>query len=268
MYRLLQIELKKLAPYRPFRVLMGLYFFILVFVPVGVLELLKWLKRNIASANFGNIDPLLLPVFHFPDVWQNLAYVSLLSKIILGIVMVISVTNDYSFKTVRQNIIDGLDRRDFLTSKLSLAAMLTFLSGAVVLVVSLISALLYSGEYSFGDIFVNMEFVLGYCLELFAYLLIAILMSFLVKKSGFTIALLLVISPLEYLLTALLPDSWNAFDAYFPQHAIGNVVTSPFAKYMFQEIQDYIDPQWAIITIGYGILFIFLMHLSLKKKDL
>ena len=117
MLHLLKIDLKKLTSYRTFWVICGLYFFTLAMATASGMEFLKWLASFVEG--FGqSININRIPLYHFPDVWQNLAWSSGLLKIMLGIMVLISITNEYSYRTVRQNIIDGLSRREFLLSKM------------------------------------------------------------------------------------------------------------------------------------------------------
>lgn len=117
MLRLLNIDLKKIVNYRTFWVLLTLYSILIISIPTSVMEFLKWLK--VKGANFEGFDPLRIPVLYFPDIWQNITYVYAFLKIVLAIVVIISVSNEFSYKTVRQNVIDGLNRLDFVVSKLS-----------------------------------------------------------------------------------------------------------------------------------------------------
>src|SRR5688572_6247356 len=105
MLHLLRIDLKKLTNYRTFWVVGGLYFLILGFGAASGMEFLKLLSRLIEG--FGQeININRIPLYHFPDVWLNLIWHCGLLKIILAIMVVISVTNEYTYRTIRQNIID------------------------------------------------------------------------------------------------------------------------------------------------------------------
>jgi len=109
MLHLLKIELKKMTSYRTFWVVCGLYFITIGFSTASGMEFLKWLASFIDG--FGeNLNIDRIPLYHFPDVWLNLVWWSGLFKVLLGIMVVISITNEYSYRTVRQNIIDGLSR--------------------------------------------------------------------------------------------------------------------------------------------------------------
>ncbi|MDX1628989.1 MAG: ABC transporter permease, partial [Fulvivirga sp.] len=138
MLRLLKIDLIKLKNYRPFWVLNILYGLLIISIPISVMEFLKWLKAQ--GADFDGFDPLKIQVLYFPDIWQNITYVysCTILKVFLAIIVVISISNEYSYKTIRQNIIDGMDRNDFLKSKLATifllslgSALLVFITGMV-----------------------------------------------------------------------------------------------------------------------------------------
>jgi len=72
--KLAKLEYKKLKNYRTFWVLTSLYFITLGATTASGMEFLKWLASK--GANFGSqVDILRIPLYHFPDIWQNLTYV-------------------------------------------------------------------------------------------------------------------------------------------------------------------------------------------------
>ena len=56
--------------------------------------------------------------FAFPEVWKTTAYFSSFFVFIPAIVIIMLITNEYTYKTQRQNIIDGWSRAEFITAKL------------------------------------------------------------------------------------------------------------------------------------------------------
>ena len=125
MIKLLKIDFKKLRHYRTFWILSILYFTTMGLVTSSGMEFLKWLKSK--GADFDEVDILRVPLYHFPDIWQNLTYISTFFQPVLAIIVIISLTNEFSYKTIRQNIIDGFDRKDFLISTLPEAIPLAML---------------------------------------------------------------------------------------------------------------------------------------------
>ena len=71
--------------------------------------------------------------FAFPETWHTVAYISSFFVILPSILVIMLVTNEYQYKTQRQNVIDGWTRRQFMTSKLM-----------DVLIVSSITTILYT----------------------------------------------------------------------------------------------------------------------------
>src|SRR5689334_10134423 len=99
MLQLLKIDLKKMTSYRTFWVVCGLYFATLGFGSASGMEFLKWLARTWDEFGQGNLNIHRIPLYHFPDVWTNLIWTGGLLKILLGIMVVISVTNEFAYRT-------------------------------------------------------------------------------------------------------------------------------------------------------------------------
>ncbi len=193
---LLRIDLKKMTGYRTFWVVCGLYFFTLGLTSASGMELLKWLARTFED--FGSkLNINRIPLYHFPDIWLNLIWCSGLLKIVLGVMVVISVTNEYSYRTIRQNIIDGLSRGQFLVSKILMNVLLSFLSLALITVIGLVTGLIYSPEITFDRIITDTEFLPLYFLEVFFFLSYAMMLGFLINRAGLTIIVLLLSRVIE-----------------------------------------------------------------------
>src|SRR4029077_11225739 len=174
MLHLLKIDLKKMTSYRTFWVVCGLYFVTLAFTTASGMEVLKWLASK--GAQFGaNININRIPLYHFPDVWQNLVYISGFLKIVLGIMVVISITNEYTYRTIRQNIIDGLSRWEFLQSKILTNVLLSLMSVAMVFIIGLVTGMIYSPEINWDYVFSDLEFFPTYFLEVFTFLSFALM---------------------------------------------------------------------------------------------
>ncbi len=266
MLRLLKIDLIKLTNYRAFWVLNILYGLLIVSIPISVMEFLKWLK--VQGADFDNFDPLKIPVLYFPDIWQNIAYVYTFLKFFLAIVVVISISNEYTYKTIRQNVIDGLSRVDFIKSKLATILLLSIGSTLLVFLTGLLTGLIYTPNVELGEMFQGIQFVFGYFLDLFAYLVLAFLLTVLLKRSALTVFILLLFSPIEYAITGNLPEALEFLIPYFPLHAINALIAFPFKKYWFQEIQDYVALEAVGVVLAYIALYIYAIKAKLTKSDL
>ena len=266
MIRLLKIGLLKLATYRVFLVTVAVYAFFVLATPAGIVEFLRWLKS--LGFEFGNFNPLNLPILFFPDIWQNMTYLYSIIKVLLALTVVVSVTNEFTNRTIRQNIIDGLSRQDFIWSKMLVIALLSTLSGVLVFLTGTITGLVYTPEVSFMDIWGSSTFVLAHVLDVFAFLMLAFLFAVLFRKAVLSIVLLVAYLPIEYIIASQLPYELKALEEYLPLHAINNVIESPFARYLFQEIQDEVSLWWALVAIVYSAGFMLLIQWRLKWSDL
>jgi ABC-2 type transport system permease protein len=267
MLHLLKIDLKKLTSYRTFWVVCGLYFITLAFATASGMEFLKLLARTFEG--FGQeININRIPLYHFPDVWLNLIWFSGLFKVVLAIMVVISVTNEFSYRTLRQNVIDGLSRSEFLYSKILTNVLLSLMSVVMIFVIGLITGLIYSPSAAYEHILMDVEFFPAYFLEIFFFLSYALLISILIQRSGLTIILLLLSQMIELILTANIDEEVPWLIPYFPMKSIWYMIEVPYPRYAFQQIKDYIDIGSVLIVAGWTILFNYFSYLKLKRADI
>lgn len=267
MIRLLKIDFKKIRGSKVFWILTGLYALLIILFFFGVQGFLDDLADE---ANKKSPIPLPgLSAYSLPDIWHNLVYIAGYFKIFLGVVVIILITNEYSFKTIRQNIISGMSRWDFLKSKLLTIAMITLFATLLVFLIGTILGLIHTDNISFGKFFGKTEFLLAYYLEMFTFLCMAFLIGMLVKRSGFAIGLLLlyfyIVEPVaRYYLPEYIGD-------YMPKYIIGSMIDVPNTSIMSLfgvSFQDYISVLDAVLVFAYMLLFIGLSYWILKKRDL
>lgn len=267
MLHLLRIDLKKLTNYRTFWIVCGLYFFTLGMTTASGMEFLKWLVRM--GASFGTqINIARIPFYHFPDVWQNITFVSGFFKAILAFMVVISITNEFTYRTVRQNVIDGLSRYQFLISKVLTNILLSAMSMVMVFIIALVTGLIYSPSVEMVDLVMDLEFFAAYFLEVFAFLSFALLLGMVIQRSGLTIVVLVLSQMIEAIIRANVDDYVPWLIPYFPMESISNLIPMPFPKYVFMEIQDYVSISAVLIAGAWTFIFNYLAYLKLKKSDI
>jgi ABC-type transport system involved in multi-copper enzyme maturation permease subunit len=267
MLYLLKIDLKKLTSYRTFWVVSGLYFLTLGFGAASGMEFLKWMARTFED--FGqsiNIDRI--PLYHFPDVWLNLIWCAGLLKIVLAVMVVISVTNEFAYRTIRQNVIDGLSRTEFFLSKVLTNVVLCLASVLLIFMIGLVTGLIYSPSIELESMLTDLEFFPAYFLELFFFLSYALMLSVLIQRSGLTIILLLLSQMIEGIITSNLDDELPGIIPFFPMRSIWYLIEWPFPRYAFQEIQDYVSWGSVLIVVGWICIFNYASYRKLNKADL
>jgi hypothetical protein len=272
MTRLFLIEWRKIANYRTFWILFILYFAIIGFVLSAGKMFLQFLADQ--GADFNGINPTILPIYDFPDIWQNITFTASFFKVFLSFLIIISITNEISYRTIRQNIIDGLSRADFIKAKLLLVFYLSLANALFVALVGVILGLVYSPVKEMEFILMQWQFVPAFFLQTIVFLLFAFVLSLLVKKSGFTIILIAFYTYfIEPIATAILknvkqmPEIIKEGVPYFPVKAVNKVIANPFPKYILREIQDFVAWQELAIAAGYLVLYLILIIILMRKTN-
>ncbi len=212
------------------------------------------------------MDLALKPILQFPDVWQNLTYLAGYFKIILALIVITSVCNEFNYGTARQNTIDGFTRRDWLFSKIGLAKILALCSTSWVFGIGLILGYSHGVSVDLADVFGRMDFVLAYFIELVVYFTYAIFLALVLKRTGLSVILLLAYDfILEPILSWSLPEN---IGPYLPMNAIDRLNTFPFGKYVGTETLLYVPIPQMAWAIGFGVLFGVISYWVLKRSDL
>jgi len=109
MFRLLSIEYHKLKYNTASKVLIIIYFLLLTST-----ALIAMINFDFAGIKFHLAE---MGIFNFPYIWHLNTYLSATIKFFLLLVIVSMMANEYSNKTLKQNLIDGLSKKEFILSK-------------------------------------------------------------------------------------------------------------------------------------------------------
>ena len=271
MLRLFKIEYFKLKNSKYFWILLGLFGVFLLAVPISIKFFLDYLTSIGEDFADLGISPSDMPFFDFVDLWQNLTWIYSLFSILLGFIMVISISNEYSYGTVKQNVIDGLSRKQFLWTKISFIIGLSAAVSLVALVIGLLIGFAWSPTKDFIFIVKHIEFIPAYFLHLVAFQLFCLMASIVIKRPGITIALLFFyIFMVEPIVSTLLIYKYKLvfLGNVLPIKAIGNIIPMPWTKYALKETQTSVGIDDLGILIVYIILIYFISEWIAVKKDL
>jgi ABC-type transport system involved in multi-copper enzyme maturation permease subunit len=266
MLRLINIDFKKYAYSKTFWILLLIYFALIVTVFFFAEKIL-----NLFLANAKSNVPLPVPDFSFysfPYVWHNLAFFGGYFKILLGIIIVIFVTNEYTFKTIRQNVMNGMSRMQFLFSKVIFAGLLSLSAAIILLLSGLLLGLGHTAELSTPLVFRNMEFIAAYFLEVFTFSLLAMLTGFLFKQPGLSIVLLAIYFYIgEPVLGWMLPDTLSVF---LPVESMSNLIDFPNSDLMKTfnvNFSEFVSLSDVLICISWSVIFIGTGWWLLRNSD-
>jgi ABC-2 type transport system permease protein len=274
MIRALKLEWLKVRNYRLFWIVFGMYLLALTVISFGGMFLLLWMKSE--GVDFEGIDPTILPIYDFPDIWQNIAYLASFNKIMLAFIVIISVNNDVIYNTMRQNVIDGISKKEFLLSKMSFIVAMAAISTMFLFVAGLVNGSVYSHVWGAEYIFDEMEFLAAYFYDIVVYCTLAFLLSLLIKKAGFIIiALFLYTIMFEPIATAIFINAPYFRDGimpdivqYLPIKSLNNLIPVPYGRYIFMEIEDNVSLKAIIGSTAWFAVYLTSIVFILNKRDL
>jgi len=181
MQHLLFIEWLKIKRYRTFWILVGFFAVLLPLWNYGI-------SNGIMKLGGGGKEGInvISQAYSFSNVWQNLGFWTSIFIIFLSILIVILSTNEYQFRTNRQNIIDGLSRLQFYHAKWLLILSLSVFSTLYVF----ITGTVFGAQY--GDISYfpgKIEYLFYVWVLSLNYMGFAFILSLFFKRSGITIGI-------------------------------------------------------------------------------
>ena len=274
MIRLLQLELQKLILNRTSKILI----FISFILPLCVI-VLSAIKINFFG--FFTLELGELGIFNFPIVWHITTYFSALFKFFFAIVVVSMIGNEYSNKTLKQNLIDGLSKREFILSKFYTIVFFSIISTVIIFILSLVLGLVYSSYNEISIIIREIEFLPAYFLKLLGFFSFCLFLGVLAKRSAFALAFLFVDFILEWIVFGLIVWKSNLEMAtkiqnFFPLTAMSNLIKQPFQRVAMSKFPkkndlgyDYaVHLDSSIIVVLWTAIFILSAYYLIKKRDL
>jgi len=275
MLRLLKIEWIKLKSYRAFWIMVGLYLFILFSITFGLPEFLDFIASKTSES--APVNAFKTIAFNFADVWQNIAFVMGMRgfiKIFLALLVLVFISNEFSFLTIRSNILSGMSRTQFMLGKLSVVFLLSAIATLALFASGLYLGLRFSANTATAAILSRIHWLLFYFIETFTYLTFALLIGILIRKTGFAIITLLSYIFIEPIIQYYVPDN---LDKYLPLNALNGIISGVNTSLLQVKtdefnLDDFIQSSASLTDIGlclvYLALLIGLIYLYLNKRDL
>ena len=182
MKRLLSIELQKIWKNRASKILTIGYFVILSFI-----ALIASIKFDIGNFKIHFAE---MGIFNFPFIWHFNTWVASLLKFFLAIVIVSMMANEYSYGTLKQNLIDGMSKKEFILSKFLTVVLFALGSTVFIFVMSLILGYSFSSYTEFSIVFSDMKYLLAYFVKLLGFFSFCLFLGVLIKRSAFALGFL------------------------------------------------------------------------------
>ncbi|WP_282179522.1 ABC transporter permease [Maribacter stanieri] len=277
MIRLLHIEFIKLWNNRASKVLIISYFALLTSI-----ALVAAIKFDIGPIKFHLADQ---GIFNFPYIWHFNTFITAFFKLFLAIVIVSMMSNEYSNKTIKQNLIDGLSKKEFIFSKFLTVVSFSLVSTIFVFIVSLILGLIYSDFNEISIILTDLEFLLAFFIKLTGFFSFCLFLGVLVKRSAFALGFLILWQVFEGIFRGII--RWKFFDSettdiimgFFPLQSMFNLIKEPFSRLgAVQSVANQMGEQLAldyyihwyeiVIVVAWIVIFVYGSLAILKRRDL
>lgn len=280
MKRLLTIELEKLWRNRASKVLIITYFALL-----SCIALLSSINFDIIGINFRLAD---MGIFNFPYIWHLNTFVAAALKFFLAVVIVSMMSNEYTYGTLKQNLIDGLSKKEFIKSKFYTVLLFSAASTLFIVVMTLILGYSFSSYTEFSIVTTDLQYIAGYFLKLVAFFSFCLFVGTLIKRSAFALGFIIVWFLIEeifirfFILGKLITDGKTVsfIMGLLPLDAMFSLIKEPISRFQaykaletqvggVEKIRFY-GIHWYeyVIVIFWTVFFIYMSYRILKKRDL
>ena len=270
MLHLLHIEWLKVKNYRTFWILLLL---IVVSIP-AVNYMVFDLTDNAFPKSAKQMQTILLGrPFSFPLVWQTTGWLSSLMLFIPALLIITLTTNEFTYKTHRQNIIDGLSRVQFVSVKIFEVFLLALLSTLLVFLSALWIGHIATEPGNPGKQFENMHQLGYFFVEAISYIMLSFLLSILIKRAALVIGLFFLYSViLEQIIVQLLKRFANIAGDYLPLETCDRLIPNPFLRIfnnpaLIATWQSRL-PYYLTMAGVYLIIYCAISTWYVKEKDL
>jgi len=269
--RIARIESIKTWNYPVFKALIILY---------SLLFLLITLIASNIQINLQGVT--ILKVFQFPHIWNTLTWFASWFNLILGILAIMMVSNEFQFRTFRKQIIDGLSRNELLFGKAMVMLLLAVFAVLLVFATGVTIGIMKTNNLSWSYLTNGIYFLPILFVQSLAYTSLALLFVTIIRTPGPSIMLyLLYFFPIEPIIRAVIPERAIG---YLPAKLFSNL--TPMPDFVGISLSDMVELKISgtdvfspkihtfqslsvitIVALCYSLLFILISRHIIKRKN-
>lgn len=228
----------------------------------------KEMTHNIARMLLGN-------PFAFPETWHSVAYFSSFFVLLPSLLVIMLVTNEYTYRTHRQNIIDGWSRKAFITSKLFDLLIISVIVTAVYLMVATFFGI-YADNSTLDRWSEQLQYIPLFLLQVFAQLSLAFMLGYLIQKAFVALGVFLFYYMIvENISVAYARFKLNDIGRFMPFEISDRLIPSPafFARFGKDSKDAYakslaLIPEHVVYTLLLTAAVWLICYTVHKKRDL
>lgn len=272
MLHLLRTEWLKLKNYPGFWWIMGITVLSYPSINFMFYNIYKQNTQNSKSAA-QMLKMLIGNPFEFPEVFRTTAFASSMFVTIPAILVIMLITNEYTYKTNRQNVIDGWSRNEFLLAKFLNVVIISLIVIALYVIVTFSIGFSITGA-DVKDKFQLAHYIGLFSLQTFAQLSFAFFLGLLIKRAFIALGVFIFYKiPAENIASELLNRYVHADTGRFLPTESSDLLTPvpAFLGRLDPKVYDHalsLINQQVFITIAYVFIFWGLVFWIYKKRDL
>lgn len=278
MKQLLSIDLQKYWKNKASRILIFSYFIILSFI-----SLIASIKFDFGAFQFHMAE---MGMLNFPFIWHFNTYIASIFKLFPAIVIMSMISNEYSYGTLKQNLIDGMSKQDFILSKFLTIVLFASISTIFIFIMSLFLGLSFSSQTEIGLIFSELEYLIAYFVKLVGFFTFCLFLGILVKRAAFAVGFLLIWNIIEGIIKGFLAFNFfpegntsSKISRFLPLESMSNLIVEPITRLSsiknigtqigIENNKDY-SVHWlgVLIVLIWVVIFILMSYKLLEKRDL
>lgn len=263
----IKVEWLKLKYYRTFWILLAI---ITVCIPA-----FNYMIYDFTNNSFPKINgqSLLGSPFAFPNVWKMVPYNAGLITFMPAIMIITLLTNEYSFRTHRQNVIDGWSRSRFIFTKLAEVFILSLFVTVIVVLTCLYFGYINRKPGQAAAGWEQLRFIFYFFVEMVDYLLIAALIAMLIRRAGLAMGIFFLYMFVEQLVVAVGRNKYKVdWVNYLPEEVSDRLIPNPISGKMMSpgnlDVWEKQVPVYLTTAIIYIIIYLFFISWRFRKSDL
>ncbi|MCB0696389.1 MAG: ABC transporter permease [Chitinophagaceae bacterium] len=264
MLKLFAIEWLKVRKYRTFWIMIGMFVLLLPLWNYGINQgVLKMGGKGKDGIN------LLDQAYNFGHVWENMGWWTSVFVMFITILTIIIITNEYSFRTQRQNIIDGWTRMDSYHAKWLMVLIFAIFTTLYTFIVGFVFGISGDSMSNFPGNIEKLFYVFVLSLNYYGF---GLLIAYLFKRSGIAIGIFFLYNMIiEKLLQSLInwKMDYNAGDL-LPLQASDELLPFPLmsvAKQMMQMKNEIPPSVYLLASFAWIVIYYLIAWFRLLRSD-
>jgi ABC-type transport system involved in multi-copper enzyme maturation permease subunit len=213
-------------------------------------------------------------LYEFPGIWGTITYSASFFNLMVAVTVVIITCNEISFRTMKQNVIDGLTKQEVILSKFYVIVGIACFTTLYTALIGFIIGVSNSGLSRLTE---NIHFIPTYFLQTIGYFSFAFFFAVLVKRPALSIIFFILSFLIETIIGIIIDVNVSRVPyQFFPLNSFSSLTPDAFfgklkaAEMKAKGLQFWVMPAWEhyLLATGYILLFLSIAYYMLKRRDL